>query len=120
MSVISLQTNGTLLDREMIAALETAGLDRINLSLHALDPAIARMLAGADWFDVDRITEAARAVCPEPHRPAHCTGIPAGDQRCGDPEADPVCTGNQAPANGSRRSASRSSSTTVTAGPLKE
>ncbi len=62
-SVISLQTNGTLLDREMIAALEKAGLDRINLSLHALDPAIARMLAGADWYDVDRIADAAKAVC---------------------------------------------------------
>ncbi len=37
-SVISLQTNGTLLDETKIAALESAGLDRINLSIHALDP----------------------------------------------------------------------------------
>lgn len=34
-SVISLQTNGTLLTTAKIAALERAGLDRINLSLHA-------------------------------------------------------------------------------------
>ncbi len=47
-SVISLQTNGTLLDQTMINALEKAGLDRINLSLHALDPSIARLLAGAE------------------------------------------------------------------------
>jgi len=61
-SVISLQTNGTLLDKEKIAALETAGLDRINLSLHALDPALAKKLAGVDWFDIDKVTAAAKAV----------------------------------------------------------
>jgi uncharacterized Fe-S cluster-containing radical SAM superfamily enzyme len=61
-STISLQTNGTLLDAAKIAALESAGLDRINLSLHALDPATARTLSGVDWFDIDRIIEAARAV----------------------------------------------------------
>ena len=62
-SVISLQTNGTFLDRKKIAALEKAGLDRINLSLHALDPAIARMLAGVEWFDIDRIAAMAKEVC---------------------------------------------------------
>ena len=61
-STISLQTNGTLLDAAKIAALESAGLDRINLSLHALDPAVARVLAGVDWFDIDKVTGAARAV----------------------------------------------------------
>jgi uncharacterized protein len=61
-TAISLQTNGTLLDAKKIEALESAGLDRINLSLHALDPAIAKMLAGVDWFDIRKITESARAV----------------------------------------------------------
>jgi uncharacterized protein len=61
-TAISLQTNGTLLNDTVIAALESAGLDRINLSLHALEPAIARTLAGVDWFDIDTLTESARAV----------------------------------------------------------
>jgi uncharacterized Fe-S cluster-containing radical SAM superfamily enzyme len=61
-TAISLQTNGTLLDSATIAALESAGLDRINLSLHALDRAIAKELAGVDWFDTDKLTESARAV----------------------------------------------------------
>jgi hypothetical protein len=61
-STISLQTNGTLLNDAKIAALESAGLDRINLSLHALDPVIARMLAGVDWYDIQKLTDAARAV----------------------------------------------------------
>ncbi len=61
-TAISLQTNGTLLDTKIIAALESAGLDRINLSLHALDPDIAKMLAGVDWFDIDTLMESARAV----------------------------------------------------------
>ena len=61
-TAISLQTNGTLLDEKIIGALESAGLDRINLSLHALDPDIARMLAGVDWFDIGKLTDSARAV----------------------------------------------------------
>ncbi|OPX64083.1 MULTISPECIES: radical SAM protein [unclassified Methanoregula] len=61
-TAISLQTNGTLLNADTIAALESAGLDRVNLSLHALDPGIAKMLAGVDWFEIDTLTESARAV----------------------------------------------------------
>jgi uncharacterized Fe-S cluster-containing radical SAM superfamily enzyme len=61
-STISLQTNGTLLDSAKIATLESAGLDRINLSLHALDPAIAKMLAGVDWFDIDTLINTAKAI----------------------------------------------------------
>ena len=33
------------------------GLDRINLSLHALDPDLSRMLAGVDWFDVNTLID---------------------------------------------------------------
>ena len=61
-SIISVQTNGTLLTSSLIADFEAAGLDRINLSLHALDPEIAQQLAGVDWFDIDEITQAAREV----------------------------------------------------------
>jgi hypothetical protein len=61
-STVSLQTNGTLLDAKKIEALASAGLDRVNLSLHALDPALARELAGVDWFDIGKVTDAARAV----------------------------------------------------------
>jgi len=61
-SIISLQTNGTLLNTAKIAALESAGLDRINLSLHALDPAIAKTLAGVDWFDIDTLVNTAKAI----------------------------------------------------------
>jgi uncharacterized Fe-S cluster-containing radical SAM superfamily enzyme len=61
-NVISLQTNGTLLTKAKIAALESAGLDRINLSLHALDSAIAKRLAGVDWYDIDTVTAAAKTV----------------------------------------------------------
>jgi uncharacterized Fe-S cluster-containing radical SAM superfamily enzyme len=61
-TAVSLQTNGTLLDEAKIAALESAGLDRINLSLHAIDPDLARQLAGVEWFDIGKVSEAARAV----------------------------------------------------------
>ena len=61
-SIVSMQTNGTLLSPGMIADLESAGLDRLNLSLHALDPDLARRLAGVSWYDVGKVKEAARRV----------------------------------------------------------
>jgi uncharacterized Fe-S cluster-containing radical SAM superfamily enzyme len=59
---ISLQTNGTLLSSEMIDSLQKAGLDRINLSLHALDPIHARNLSGVPWYDVQQVMYAAQQV----------------------------------------------------------
>jgi len=61
-SIISMQTNGTLLNDRTIPALESAGLDRINLSIHALDPAVAQELAGVPGFDIGKVMGAARAV----------------------------------------------------------
>jgi hypothetical protein len=61
-TTVSLQTNGMLLDAEKISALASAGLDRVNLSLHALDPELACQLAGVDWYDVEQVKKAARAV----------------------------------------------------------
>jgi hypothetical protein len=61
-STVSMQSNGTLLTKERIRALEEAGLDRINLSLHALDPGLARTLAGVEWYDVEKVAAMARSV----------------------------------------------------------
>lgn len=61
-TTISVQTNGTLLDSKKIAALESAGLDRINLSLHALDPELSRTLAGVDWYDVNTLIATAKEI----------------------------------------------------------
>ncbi|OPY37150.1 MAG: molybdenum cofactor biosynthesis protein A [Methanoregula sp. PtaU1.Bin051] len=59
---VSMQTNGTLLTADTIRSLESAGLDRINLSLHAIDPDLARQLSGVPWFDVTRVINAAREI----------------------------------------------------------
>lgn len=61
-SVISMQTNGTLLDGSKILALEEAGLDRINLSIMALNPDLAKQLAGVPWYDINRIEEVAKKI----------------------------------------------------------
>ena len=61
-SVVSMQSNGTLLSSKMIDGLESAGLDRLNLSLHALDPGLAKTLAGVSWYDIEKVKEAARRV----------------------------------------------------------
>jgi hypothetical protein len=61
-TIVSMQTNGTLLDEEGVKALEEAGLDRINLSMQAISPDLARQLAGVSWYDIGRIEKAARAI----------------------------------------------------------
>jgi hypothetical protein len=59
--VISAQTNGMLLDVEKIGQMEGL-LDRINLSVSALDDRRARMLAGTNLYDVEHVKEVARAI----------------------------------------------------------
>jgi uncharacterized Fe-S cluster-containing radical SAM superfamily enzyme len=61
-SVVSMQSNGTLLDPASIGELEKAGLDRINLSLQALSPDLARQLAGVSWYDVEKVKNAAKII----------------------------------------------------------
>lgn len=56
-AIISLNTNGTLLSKRLIDELATAGLTRINLSLHALDPALAARMAGVQRYPLNHILE---------------------------------------------------------------
>lgn len=60
--VISLQTHGVLLTERLIDELEAAGLSRINLSIDALDPVLARLLSGTRTYDVERIKEIAEYI----------------------------------------------------------
>ena len=46
---ISIDTNGALLNKQIIDELAKAGLTRINLSLHALNPKIANKMAGTAY-----------------------------------------------------------------------
>ena len=58
----SIDTNGTLLNRQFIDELANAGLTRIHLSLHALDQEKANKLAGFP-YNVKRVMEMARYAC---------------------------------------------------------
>lgn len=61
-SVISLQTHGSLLSYKMISDLEAAGLSRINLSIDALDPQLAKRLAGTQHYDLGHVLKMAEAI----------------------------------------------------------
>ncbi len=61
-TVVSMQSNGCLLSEKKIEQLEEAGLDRINLSIHSLEREKAAYLAGAPWFDIEKIKETARRI----------------------------------------------------------
>ncbi|MBC7114575.1 MAG: uncharacterized protein PWR09_1113 [Archaeoglobi archaeon] len=61
-SVISMQTNGTLLDERRIEELSEAGLTRFNLTINALDDELARKLAGTDRYELSRVLDAARTI----------------------------------------------------------
>jgi hypothetical protein len=60
--VISMQSNGTLLDDEKIKELESAGLDRINLSINAMDEKLAKILAGTNEYDLMKVMDNARKI----------------------------------------------------------
>lgn len=57
----SIDTNGTLLSKQLIDELAEAGLTRINLSLNALDPEKARKLAGSP-YNLSKVMEIARYI----------------------------------------------------------
>lgn len=59
---ISVQTNGTLLDEKKIDELAEAGLNRINLSINAMDAELAKKLSGSENYDIERIIEIARYI----------------------------------------------------------
>ncbi len=60
--VVSLETHGARLTAKLADALDDAGLSRINLSIDAVDPELAKKLAGAPWFDVKKVLEVARYI----------------------------------------------------------
>ncbi|ASJ03146.1 molybdenum cofactor biosynthesis protein MoaA [Thermococcus profundus] len=61
-SVISMQSNGTLLTDRLVEELAEAGLDRVNLSVHSLDPDKAKMLMGRKDYDLEHVLEMAEAL----------------------------------------------------------
>ncbi|AAL62898.1 radical SAM protein [Pyrobaculum aerophilum] len=56
-ALVSMQTRLYMLDKEAVQQLANAGLDRFNVSVDALDPALAKKLAGAEWYDVEKALE---------------------------------------------------------------
>lgn len=61
-NTISMQSNGILLNEKLIEELAEAGLDRVNLSIHSLDPEKARMLMGMKNYDLNHVLEMAEAL----------------------------------------------------------
>jgi len=59
---ISMQTNGTLLNKEKIRKFERLGLNQINLSLNTLDMELSKKLSGTENYDVDKIVKIAELI----------------------------------------------------------
>jgi uncharacterized protein len=60
--VVSMQTNGALLNTKLIDNLEAAGLSRINMSIESLDPGLAKRIAGTDSYNLERVIENAEYI----------------------------------------------------------
>jgi len=61
-TTISMQTHGYLLNERVIDDLNFAGLSRINLSIDALDPKLAKRLAGTEDYNLGRVIEMAKYI----------------------------------------------------------
>ncbi len=59
---IAIETHGGSLSKRLALLLQDAGLDRINLSIDAANPGLARQLVGARWYDVERILKTAEWI----------------------------------------------------------
>jgi uncharacterized Fe-S cluster-containing radical SAM superfamily enzyme len=59
---VSMQTDGLLLSKENIDKMSKAGLYRLNLSIHSLDKEKAKMLAGTEFYDINKIKELAEYI----------------------------------------------------------
>jgi uncharacterized Fe-S cluster-containing radical SAM superfamily enzyme len=59
---VSMQTNGALLNTNLIDELDNAGLSRINMSIESLDKVLAKKIAGTDSYDLERILENAEYI----------------------------------------------------------
>ena len=60
--MVTMQSNGTLLTKEKIRALEEAGLDRINLSVHSLVPDQSKKLFGSSNYNLEKIIEICKLI----------------------------------------------------------
>ncbi|MEM5869563.1 MAG: radical SAM protein [Candidatus Aenigmatarchaeota archaeon] len=54
---VAIETNGTLLNEEIVKEMEELKLARINLSLHALDEELNKKLVGCKEYNTERILE---------------------------------------------------------------
>lgn len=59
---VSMQTNGTLLNRELIDELEAAGLTRINMSIESIEPELAKSIAGANSYNIEKVLDIAEYI----------------------------------------------------------
>ena len=60
--VVSMQSNGVLLNEKLIERLEAAGLSRINLSIHALDQKLAERLSGVEGYPLNHVLKMAGCI----------------------------------------------------------
>ncbi|NPA48265.1 MAG: radical SAM protein [Thermococci archaeon] len=60
--VISMQSNATLLNDRLVEELAEAGLDRVNVSVHSLDPDKAKMLMGRKDYDLNHVVDMMEAL----------------------------------------------------------
>ncbi|HID09100.1 TPA: radical SAM protein, partial [Candidatus Micrarchaeota archaeon] len=74
-ATVSLETHGQLLSYRLADELAAAGLDRINLSIDALDPRLASKLQGAEWFDVRKVVEVAEYMAESTKVDVHLTPV---------------------------------------------
>ncbi len=72
---VAIETHGAPLTKRIVDKLNDAGLDRVNLSIDTLNPTKARMLTGTEWYDVNRVREAAEYLVRETNIDLHVTPL---------------------------------------------
>lgn len=62
LKIISINSNGTLMDEKRLDNLIEAGLNRVNLSLHSIDPKTSKKMFGSGFYNIEKIKEICKHI----------------------------------------------------------
>jgi hypothetical protein len=72
---VAMETRGYTLTKELIDALDRAGLDRLNISIDTLNPEKSVYIQGVSWYNVERVKQIVEYIVKETNIDVHLTPV---------------------------------------------
>ncbi|MCI4436298.1 MAG: radical SAM protein [Ignisphaera sp.] len=72
---VAMETRGYTLTKELIDALDRAGLDRLNISIDTLNPGKGVYIQGVPWYNVERVKQIVEYIVKETNIDVHLAPV---------------------------------------------